>query len=82
MELLHRKKVSGFDEELQQSLARYFVLRANFKLYIVSKNYKINKQPWFHMITKHCSASVKAQSRALELESKHTGLECLVFDFN
>lgn len=42
MELLHRK-ISGFDEELQQSLAGYFVLRANFKLYIVSKNYKINK---------------------------------------
>lgn len=37
------KKVSVLDEELEQSLARYFVLRANFKLYIFSKHYKINK---------------------------------------
>lgn len=41
--IVAQKKVSDLDEELQQSLARYFVLRANFKLYIVSKNYKINK---------------------------------------
>lgn len=36
-----QKTVSGLDTELQQPLARYFVLGANFKLYIVSKSYKI-----------------------------------------
>lgn len=39
--IVAQQTVSGLDMELQQPLAGYFVLGANFKLYVVSKSYKI-----------------------------------------
>ena len=39
--IVAQKTVSALVMELEQPLARYFVLGANFKLYIVSKSYKI-----------------------------------------